>query len=86
MYRAKSTRTGAALYDYARDGEGRHRLETVEQLRHGIAAGQLVLHYQPQLDLRSGEVTGVEALVRWAHPTAACSPRTRSSTWPSPPA
>ena len=69
MYRAKATRTGTALYDDARDGEGRHRLETVEQLRQGIAGGQLVLHYQPQLDLRTGEVTAVEALVRWAHPT-----------------
>jgi diguanylate cyclase (GGDEF)-like protein len=69
MYSAKSGRTGAALYDDARDGQGRHRLETVEQLRQGIAAGELVLHYQPKLNLRSGGVDGVEALVRWAHPT-----------------
>jgi EAL domain-containing protein (putative c-di-GMP-specific phosphodiesterase class I) len=68
MYRAKGTRTGAASYDDARDGEGRHRLETVEQLRAGIATGELVLHYQPKLDLRTGGVDGVEALVRWQHP------------------
>jgi diguanylate cyclase (GGDEF)-like protein len=69
MYRAKSTRAGVALFDEDRDGEGRHRLETVEQLRAGIAAGQLVLFFQPKLDLRTGAVEGVEALVRWAHPT-----------------
>jgi len=68
MYSAKRSRAGAVLYDDARDGEGRHRLETVEQLRTGIAAGQLVLHYQPKLDVRTGDVDGVEALVRWAHP------------------
>ena len=69
MYSAKSGRSGAALYDDARDGQGRHRLETVEQLRQGIAAGELLLHYQPKLNLRTGRVDGVEALVRWAHPT-----------------
>jgi diguanylate cyclase (GGDEF)-like protein len=68
MYSAKATRTGVAVYDDARHGEGRHRLETVEQLRIGIAAGELVLHYQPKLNLRTGAVDGVEALVRWAHP------------------
>ncbi|UOY03856.1 putative bifunctional diguanylate cyclase/phosphodiesterase [Blastococcus sp. PRF04-17] len=41
----------------------------VEQLRAGIAEGQLVLHYQPKLALATGEVDGVEALVRWQHPT-----------------
>jgi diguanylate cyclase (GGDEF)-like protein len=69
MYSAKTGRTGAELYDDARDGQGRHRLETVEQLRQGITAGELVLHYQPKLNLRTGGVDGVEALVRWAHPT-----------------
>jgi diguanylate cyclase (GGDEF)-like protein len=69
MYSAKATRSGVAAYDDARDGHGRHRLEAVEQLRTGIADGQLVLHYQPKLALATGEVEGVEALVRWQHPT-----------------
>ena len=69
MYSAKAGRTGIAVYDDARDGSGRHRLEAVEQLRTGIAGGQLVLHYQPKLALATGEVEGVEALVRWQHPT-----------------
>ncbi|WP_116449894.1 putative bifunctional diguanylate cyclase/phosphodiesterase [Blastococcus litoris] len=69
MYSAKAGRTGVAVYDDARDGHGRHRLEAVEQLRTGITGGQLVLHYQPKLALATGEVEGVEALVRWQHPT-----------------
>src|SRR4051812_5927679 len=69
MYAAKSGRLGVAVYDQARDGEGRHRLETAEQLRAGIAAGQLVLHHQPKVSAADGAVVGVEALVRWQHPT-----------------
>jgi diguanylate cyclase (GGDEF)-like protein len=68
MYAAKATRVGVAAYDEDRDGDGRHRLEAVDQLRRGIADGQLVLHYQPKLALASGIVDGVEALVRWQHP------------------
>jgi EAL domain-containing protein (putative c-di-GMP-specific phosphodiesterase class I) len=68
MYSAKAGRGGVAVYDEARDGHGRHRLEVVEQLRAGIAGGQLVLHYQPKLALATGEIDGVEALVRWQHP------------------
>ncbi|WP_324276211.1 putative bifunctional diguanylate cyclase/phosphodiesterase [Blastococcus brunescens] len=69
MYSAKAGRSGVAVYDDARDGSGRHRLEAVEQLRAGITGGQLLLHYQPKLALATGEVDGVEALVRWQHPT-----------------
>jgi diguanylate cyclase len=69
MYSAKAARTGVAGYDDERDGHGRHRIEAVEQLRSGIADGQLVLHYQPKIALATDEVEGVEALVRWQHPT-----------------
>ena len=69
MYSAKARRVGVAVYDDARDGRGRHRLETVEQLRSGMQRGELVLHYQPKLAMSTDEVTGVEALVRWQHPT-----------------
>ena len=69
MYSAKARRVGVAVYDEARDGHGRHRLETVEQLRAGLRRGELELHYQPKLALRSDTVIGVEALVRWRHPS-----------------
>jgi diguanylate cyclase (GGDEF)-like protein len=68
MYSAKARRTGVAVFDDVRDGAGRHRLETVEQLRAGMDRGELVLHYQPKLDVGLDRVTGVEALVRWQHP------------------
>jgi diguanylate cyclase (GGDEF)-like protein len=67
MYRAKSAGAAYALYDQDLDDEG-HQWRLVEELRLAIATGQLVLHYQPQLDLQSGQVRAVEALVRWPHP------------------
>jgi diguanylate cyclase (GGDEF)-like protein/PAS domain S-box-containing protein len=45
------------------------RLQTEHELREGIDAGQLRLHYQPAFDLRTGESCGAEALLRWEHPT-----------------
>ncbi|MBN1094776.1 EAL domain-containing protein [Blastococcus sp. TML/C7B] len=69
MYAAKAGRTGVEVYDEERDGEGRHRLEDVAQLRNALERHELVLHYQPKLALGTGEVEGVEALVRWQHPT-----------------
>jgi EAL domain-containing protein (putative c-di-GMP-specific phosphodiesterase class I)/FixJ family two-component response regulator len=40
------------------------------ELKHALAAGQFVNHYQPKVALATGELVGVEALVRWQHPTA----------------
>ncbi|MDQ2894151.1 MAG: EAL domain-containing protein [Actinomycetota bacterium] len=67
MYRAKLRATRFALYDMALDGVGT-KLGLADELSAGIDDGQLLLHYQPQLDLRSAEITTVEALVRWRHP------------------
>ncbi|RBY96000.1 GGDEF-domain containing protein [Blastococcus sp. TF02-8] len=69
MYSTKAGRLGVSRYDEARDGHGRHRLEDVSQLRRALDRGELVLHYQPKLALSTGVIDGVEALVRWQHPT-----------------
>ncbi|PRY16786.1 putative bifunctional diguanylate cyclase/phosphodiesterase [Kineococcus rhizosphaerae] len=68
MYRAKADRCGTHLYADDLDEHSRDRLRLVDELRTGIAQGQLVLHYQPKIALGSGRLTGVEALVRWQHP------------------
>ncbi len=68
MYQAKQARTGHAVYSPDRDPHTRERLALVHDLRSGIAAGQLELHYQPTVRVATGEVCGVEALVRWRHP------------------
>jgi len=69
MYAAKTAGTQIAVYDADRDLNSIARLQTVEQLRHALVGGQLRLHFQPQLRFADGGVAGVEALVRWKHPT-----------------
>ena len=69
MYRAKESGQGIATFDPERDGgQSRSRLELSAELRKAIADGQLVLHYQPVVDVLEGRLAGVEALVRWQHP------------------
>jgi diguanylate cyclase (GGDEF)-like protein len=70
MYAAKRGRWGHAMFRAERDSVSRHRLETMEALRVALGADdQLVLAYQPKTDLQTRQVVGVEALVRWRHPT-----------------
>ena len=69
MYEAKHTGTGLHLYESGLEaGADPGRLALVGELRQGIAAGELEVHMQPQASLRSGEIVGAEALVRWRHP------------------
>jgi diguanylate cyclase len=67
MYRCKQAGTAFAVYDLTVDAE-RDRLQLVEDLRGAIARNELELHYQPQIDLRNGAISAVEALLRWPHP------------------
>jgi diguanylate cyclase (GGDEF)-like protein/PAS domain S-box-containing protein len=69
MYMAKRRGTPYEYYDAAHDENSVRKLAIGGELRAAIANGQLELHYQPQVNLRSGMVDSVEALVRWFHPT-----------------
>jgi diguanylate cyclase (GGDEF)-like protein len=72
MYRAKANGGGVAIYDPRLDAELPDRMTLFAELRALLDAGnpdgQLLLYYQPQVRLRDGTVTAVEALVRWQHP------------------
>jgi diguanylate cyclase len=74
MYQAKATQTGHALYAPERDIHSRERLELIAALRDAVGTEQLILHYQPKLDLHTGTIQEVEALVRWQHPTRGLLP------------
>ena len=68
MYVAKETHSGHAIYSSDDDRHEPTRLSLVGELRRAIDERELTLYYQPKVALRSGRVTGVEALVRWRHP------------------
>lgn len=66
MYTAKTTRSGHCIYSNTHlETAGFH---TVADLNTALLDDQMLLHFQPKIDLRSGEVRAVEALVRWNHP------------------
>ena len=69
MYEAKREHRRHATYDADRDANSRDRLAMVGELRDALANAELTVFYQPQASLQTGRMTGVEALVRWAHPT-----------------
>ncbi|MCG5513982.1 EAL domain-containing protein [Ectothiorhodospira shaposhnikovii] len=60
------------LTEYARD-----RVVMATELRHAIQRNELILHYQPQVDLSTGELHGLEVLVRWEHPSQGLIPPNR---------
>jgi diguanylate cyclase (GGDEF)-like protein len=69
MYQAKAAAgSDYKVYTPERDHHSTERLELTAELRRAIKDGELVLHYQPKIDLQSRKVIGVEALVRWRHP------------------
>jgi diguanylate cyclase len=68
MYLAKLTHVGSLVYDPSVDQHSPKRLALLGGLRLALERDQLLLHYQPKADLQSGDVRGVEALVRWRHP------------------
>ncbi len=68
LYQAKDTRGAFVHYSAERDESSLHRLALAAELRAALAEDQLVVHFQPQYELRTGKLIGAEALVRWQHP------------------
>ena len=68
MYQAKRQRLSVALYRSGMDPHSRERLALVAQFRQAVKREELVVQYQPQLELATGEVCGMEGLVRWRRP------------------
>jgi diguanylate cyclase (GGDEF)-like protein/PAS domain S-box-containing protein len=69
MYRAKiKGRAQHEVFDPDMNARAMERLTLETDLWQAIGRGELRVHYQPKMDLRSGQIVGVEALVRWQHP------------------
>lgn len=68
MYHGKRSHGGVHVYDPESDHHNRGRLELLGELGTAMRRDQLVMAYQPKIDLASGAVNGVEALIRWQHP------------------
>jgi diguanylate cyclase (GGDEF)-like protein/PAS domain S-box-containing protein len=69
MYQAKRSGGGYAMFAATQEEPPARRLALLHDLRRCVANEELVLHYQPKIDLKTLKVTGVEALIRWNHPT-----------------
>ncbi|MGE5412794.1 MAG: EAL domain-containing protein [Syntrophomonadaceae bacterium] len=67
MYAAKQSSEGYVVYS-AEEDFGSTGLALMRELRSGVEGAQLRLHYEPQVQFRSGRAAGIEALVRWQHP------------------
>ena len=68
LYQAKESRGSFSHYSLDRDASSVDRLSLAAELRTALRADQLVVHFQPQIDLHTGAVVAAEALVRWRHP------------------
>ena len=75
MYRAKEIgRDNFQYYTPALNTKAHEKFVLQEELRNAVANSEFILIYQPQVDLRSGRIFAVEALIRWKHPTLGMVP------------
>ena len=78
LYRAKDLgRNNSQFYAAEMNLKALERLQMENGLRHALERNEFVVHYQPRVDLRSGEIVGTEALVRWQHPELGLTPPAR---------
>lgn len=69
MYRAKEQgRNNCQLYTKALNAKALERITLETSLRNALRRHEMMVHYQPQVDIRTGDILGVEALARWKHP------------------
>ena len=68
MYSAKRMASGYAVYGPECDPYSPERLSLMAELREGLERHQLLLHFQPKVEIATGRIVGTEALVRWQHP------------------
>jgi EAL domain-containing protein (putative c-di-GMP-specific phosphodiesterase class I) len=68
MYKAKENHSSFKLYEAEMDRYSVRRLTVLTDFRRALKSEEFVVHYQPIVDIRHGEVRGAEALVRWQHP------------------
>lgn len=68
LFHAESNNIPSVKYMAGMQAQGRHLLEIEKEIRHGLNNHEFILYYQPQLNLLTNRIEGVEALVRWQHP------------------
>jgi diguanylate cyclase (GGDEF)-like protein len=68
MYQGKRGSASLVVYEPGTPAHATHSLTVQQELRQALELDQLVLHYQPKIELATGRVCGVEALIRWQHP------------------
>ena len=78
MYHAKTTgKNNYSFYSSAMKGTSVGRLKLESDLRRAVEREEMVLHYQPQVNIETGEISGAEALIRWNHPEHGLVPPAR---------
>ncbi len=68
QYTKRLGRNGYHYYETTMDVNAAYKLDLITHLRHAIELDELSLHYQPKMDVKTGLITGAEALLRWHHP------------------